>query len=177
MPELQETIKQIKKLHVDAIYEKKKHFNAANRKNKYHLHLGCPAILINIILGSALFFVFTEQWPTLIKWAGGLLCLLAAILVGLATFLNPKRIAQGHHHIANRYLNIAKKCDRLIAYHRDGVLCKEEVIARLEEIAQEYTNVTNDANAFPTSEKDYQRAKKGIEEGEEDYTEEELNRS
>jgi hypothetical protein len=50
----------LRKIKVDALYGKKKHFNSADRKEKNHYRIGVPLVVINILTGSILFYVITD---------------------------------------------------------------------------------------------------------------------
>ncbi len=43
---------EIRKVRTNALYEKKKHYNAADRKAKYRMRLGIPPSVIRLGLGS-----------------------------------------------------------------------------------------------------------------------------
>lgn len=170
--ELQETTKQLKKVKVDALYGKKKHFNAADRKKTYHYWLGLPVVIINLFVGSILFkILFSSEGTVLIP---AVLAFIAALLSGLQTYFNFYQKAEGHRKIGNRYLTVFKHCCRIEAYIKDEVLNKEGIIKNLEDVAKEIDAINRDAEAFPTSDSDFRKAQKGIKAGEEDYTEEEL---
>ena len=72
-------------------------------------------------------------------------------------------------------LSLMKKCDRIQGYILDNIMTNIELINRIEEIAIEIDNINTEAESFPTNNSDYELAKKGIESGEETYTEQELN--
>jgi len=169
-----ETLKQLKKIKVDALYGKKKHFNAADRKNLYHPEIGVPSILINIIAGSTLFKIMYEQkgsvlWPAILAF-------IAAILTGLQTYFDFKSKVAGHRAIGNRYLEIYKRCKRMEAYIEDSIVTQQDkIIEMIESIAKEIDIINRDAEAFPTSPADYGEAREGVKDGEEFYTNEELN--
>lgn len=172
---MENTIEKIKRIKVDTLYGKKKHFNAANRKEKYHLCLGIPLLVINVITGSVLFATLTLDTVTWIKYIPLTLTLIATLLGALQTFFNLQKKVEGHRRVGNKYLAILKRCDRLQGYIADNIISNEDVIRHLEEISQGVDTVNIEAESYPTSDKDYQLAKKGIESGEETYTETELN--
>lgn len=169
------TRSRLKRIKVDALYGKKKHFNAADRHEKRHFNIGIPLVIINVLIGSILFYVLIENQDNWIKYIPLILALAASLLSGFQTFLNPQKKVEGHRRVGNRYLAIMKKCDRLLAYIGDKIINEEPLIARIEEISTEVEEVNKEAESFPTNEKDYNKAKEGIEGGEENYTEVELN--
>ena len=54
---MQNTIKQLKKLRTDAIYGKKKHYNAASRKREHNRNIVIAQILISATTGTSLLHV------------------------------------------------------------------------------------------------------------------------
>jgi len=75
MSEAKSIIKKVKELRVDVLYGKKKHFNAADRKQQWNIRLGLPVVLINIIVGSLLFAILSDEVPDWSKWVGAFLAL------------------------------------------------------------------------------------------------------
>jgi len=168
------TIKRVKRLRTDAIYGKKAQFNAAERKDAYHNGLGAPVIIFTIIVGGGFFATLLKDFPDKMKYVGGGLGLLSAVLAGLQTYHRFSAIAEGHRSIGTRYLAVAKKCGNVIAYSKDGSYSDEQLQAKVDQLTEEYGTVAQDANGFPTSDRDYRRARRGVRDGEEVYTEQEL---
>lgn len=171
---MEKTITNLKKLKVDALYGKKKHFNAASRKESLHYWIGVPLILLNVITGSVLFFILTDNVANGLKYVPIVLAFVAAILSAFQTYFNFDKKAEGNKRIGNRYLAVMKRCDRVAAYHSDNAISDQELVSKIEEIAEEMNSIDHDAEAYPTKNEDYEKAKKGIEAGEETYTEGEL---
>lgn len=172
---MKETTGKLAKIKVDALYGKKKHFNAADRKEGYHYQIGVPLIVVNVLTGSVIFYVLTDGTTNWVKYVPLYLALIAALLSGFQTYLNLQQKVEGHRRIGNRYLAVMKRCDRLQAYIADEAIPSSEVINRIEAIAIESEAINQDAEAFPTNNSDYTLAQKGISNGEETYTEAELN--
>lgn len=170
------TTDKLKRIKVDALYGKKKHFNAADRNEKYHYRIGIPLLFINILTGSVLFYVIKDGATNWIKYVPLVLALVAAFLSGFQTYFNLQKKVEGHRRVANKYLAVMKKCDRLQGYIADKMIIAEEnLISKIEDISVEIDNINTEAEGFPTTKKDYRLAQKGIESGEENYTEAELN--
>jgi len=169
------TTDKLKRIKVDALYGKKKHFNAADRNEKKHFRIGVPLVVINILTGSILFYVITDGASNWVKYVPLVLALVAALLSGFQTYLNLQKKVEGHRRVGNKYLSVMKKCDRLQGYIADNVIANEDLINRIEEISIEIDGINVEAESYPTSNADYQLAKKGIESGEETYTDNELN--
>ena len=169
------TTDKLKRIKVDALYGKKKHFNAADRNEKNHYWIGIPLIIINILTGSILFYVITDGASNWIKYIPLVLALISALLSGFQTYLNLQKKVEGHRRVGNKYLAIMKRCDRLQGYIKDQVISNDDLISRIEDIATEIGSINIEAESYPTNNSDYLLAKKGIENGEEEYTEKELN--
>jgi len=170
-----ETMEKIKRIRVDAIYGKKKHFNAADRKEKYHKWIGIPLLSINVLIGSVLFYLLTDGAENWVKYVPLILTVIATFLSVIQTFFNYSKQVEGHRRVGNNYLAIMKKSERLIAYMNDGAIDKTKVIEELESLGEAIDQVNKEAEGFPTSNKDYLLAQQGIGDGEESYTETELS--
>jgi len=165
---------EVKKLKVDSLYGKKIHFNAAIRNHRWHCRLGVTVLVVSTIVGSSLFALLGRTIPEPAKWCGAGLSLIAALAAGIQTFFHFEKQAHAHNAIGLRYLSLAKRCSRLLAAYGDETVTGIELRNELEKIAREYDAVTGDAAALSVSRKDYLKARKGFQEGEESYTEREL---
>lgn len=172
---MKNTEDKLRKIKVDALYGKKKHFNAADRNEKNHYRIGVPLVVINILTGSILFYVITDGASNWIKYVPLVLALISSLLGGFQTYLNLQKRVEGHRRVGNKYLAIMKKCDRLQGYIADNATTNEDIISRIENIANDIEAVNIEAETYPTNNSDYELAKNGIEYGEEEYTEKELN--
>lgn len=172
---MNKTFDKLKKIKIDALYGKKKHFNAADRKERMHYCIGIPLILINILTGSILLYVITDWYTNWIKYVPLFLAFVSAILSALQTYLDLQKKVEGHRRIGNSYLAVMKKTDRLQWYFSDEIISNQDFIEKIEEISEEIALINNQAESYPTSDCDYYKAQKGIESGEENYTDNELN--
>jgi glutamine synthetase type III len=160
----------IKEQEVDALYEKKKHFNAAERKQKYNLQLGLPVVVINTIVGSIIFLALGNIFPNWVTWIAAVLALCSAILAGIQTFFNyPVQIA-GHKDTAAKYLALGKEYKRLRAAYNDNLFELKEVYDKLEQLSKKHELINKDGSAFSTNYGDYQKARDSFQQ-EESYTE------
>ena len=171
---MENSLANLKKIKVDALYGKKKNFNAADRKERTHYWIGIPLIVLNVLTGSVLFYLLTEGVTNWIKYVPIFLAFVAAILSAFQTYFNFDKKAEGNRRIGNRYLVVMKRCDRAAAFHADKTITDQEFALMIDEIATEMASIDKDAEAFPTKKCDYELAKKGIEGGEETYTQGEL---
>jgi hypothetical protein len=164
------TIEEVQNLRVDALYGKKKHYNAADRKKRYHTRLGVTQVVLNVLLGSYLFGATSIAMPNALNWVVGILALVSATSAALQTFYNFERQAELHRSIGTRYLAVAKECSRIIAYHRDGAIGATALREQLEQLAQTCNQINADSEKCPTSDQDYEKAQQAFASGEEAYT-------
>ena len=167
----------LRRVRVDCLHGKRKHFNAADRKRRHHLCLGVPVLAIGIVSGSTLFALLGNTVPEFAKWIGAFLALASALLAGLQTFFNFRKAVEGHCTMATRYLDLAKRVELLLAAHTDDVINAADLFKEAELVVTEYADITRDASVFSTSRKDYDLDRKGFEDGEEEYTKKELEES
>ena len=163
------TIEEAEKLRVDALYGKKKHYNASDRKRCYHSALGVTQIVLNVLLGSYLFGMGSIAYPDSLNIVVAILALVSATAAALQTFYNFERQAELHRSIGTRYLAVAKECSRIIAYHRDAAISATALREQLEQLAVTCDQINADGEKCPTSKRDYRKAQIGFS-AEEEYT-------
>ncbi len=164
----------LKKIKADAAFGKKKHFNAAERKQFYHYWIGVPLVVVNLIMGTTLFITLTENAQGWVKYIPVVLAFVAALLGGLQTYFNYNKKVEGHLRTGNDYLAVMKKCGRLQGYISENLIVREKIIDLIEELGEEMSRINKSAESYTTSKKDYVKAKQGIDSGEEAYSETEL---
>lgn len=138
------------------------HFGAAERNAKANLWLGVPVLALNVILGSVFVALVSEEIDAAWKWISAVMSLLSAFLVALLTFFKPQQGNQKHRELANRYLAIDREAELVLASYNDGVIELAGVRASAEDLNAKYETLNQDANDYPTSDKDFKRAKKKI---------------
>lgn len=154
------TVEVIEKLRWNSHLGKHSHFEASKRGRDYHVFVGLPIVIINVLLGSLLFALVRESMPDWSKWLGGILALVAAVLGAVQTFFNFKSNYEGHRSVGNQYLSIARECERLLALHFDGKLTLDHLSEQIQKLNEHYEKVNADAEKFIITEKDYQKALK-----------------
>jgi hypothetical protein len=169
-----EVARRLQELRVSAIYEKKKHFNAGDRKRGYHVRLGLASVVVGIISGSALVGALSTTSETLFLWIGLALTLAAAMLAALQTFFNFERQAEGHCSLGASYLHIGQEVAAVLAKRRDDLWTPAECALELDRLLARYQKLTKEAQALRTNSSDYQKAQDGVEAGEEEYTAREM---
>ena len=172
MVDSQNLILEIKKTRVNAMYGKKRHYNASDRKRRAHHWLTYSVLVLNIVTGSVLFGVMKKQlWEDF----PALLALSSAILIGTEEYFKFGKHAGEHHSIASRYLGLQRECAGLVALHADGAVGDAELKRRFGSIQTALTEIDTSAAAYPTNAKDYNISRAGVADGEERYTDAELN--
>jgi hypothetical protein len=120
--------------------------------------------------------VLAEMIPEWVKFVDAFLALAAAVLSSLQTFFGWAKQAEGHNTLGARYLALLNECKWLMAKYIDGLMPVEDFVKAFEDIKQHHANLTQEANIYPTSDADYRKAQAGIQNGEEDYTNKEIER-
>ncbi|MFA7290263.1 MAG: SLATT domain-containing protein [Melioribacteraceae bacterium] len=168
------TIKSLKKIKIDSLYRKKKHFNATDRIEKSHFSIGLPLIVINVITGSILFSILTDNEITWIKYIPPIFSFIAAILSSFQTYFNFPKIVEGHRRVGNKFLSVMKQCDILQSFIADNLINDENLILEIKNLTNIVEEINKEAESYPTSKKDFLLAKQEIDSGDETYTETEL---
>jgi hypothetical protein len=157
-----ETIRELEELRIDARLGKDKHFSAAERTKNFNVIFGLPVIVINVLLGS---IFFTELMSEGIRETfGPILAFLAAALGAIHTFFNFHKSMEGHRAVGNRYIEVSRKCRTLIRGFYDGHVSRPELWKELNKLLAAYNGINAEAEAFPTSRRDFERARQKKEE-------------
>lgn len=172
---MENTIIQLKKLRADAVYGKKKHYNAAVRKRKNNNRIVITQIVISAITGTSLLYVVFGQENKITEVIALLLSIITAILAGLQKALNLEKQATGNTTAADMYLRSIKNINMVLAIIEDNKLSEKSAILELEKITNSISEANEVASQFTTNDYDYQKAQEGIQNGEESYTKEDLN--
>lgn len=137
-----------------------RHFESAGRHDSWNSWIGVPVVLVNVLLSSVFFWALTEDIPQIMKWVAAFLALVAAMLSGLQTFFSFSRMFEGHRRLGNRYLEIMRETERVIALKKDRAIEEDEFMARAENLFRSYQQINRDGEGFPTKQKDFEKALK-----------------
>jgi pyocin large subunit-like protein len=171
---MEHVIKQLKQFKTDAIYEKKKHYNAADRKRRWYKWVSITQIVLNAITGTTLFTVVFGEGSKVAEILALIFTIAATILASVQKIGDFENQAQGNAKVADMYLRISKKINLILNFIKDGTLTNQEIVEKAEEIRSEISQANEIGSQFPTNQKDYNKAQEGIKNGEENYTDEEL---
>ena len=171
---MEHVIKQLRQFKADAIYEKKKHYNAADRKRNYYKWVSITQIVLNAITGTTLFTVVFGEGSKVAEILALIFSIAATILASVQKIGDFENQAQGNAKVADMYLRISKKINLTLNFIKDGALANQDIVEKAEEIRSEISQANEIGSQFPTNQKDYNKAQEGIKNGEENYTDEEL---
>lgn len=171
---MEHVIKQLKQFKADAIYEKKKHYNAADRKRRCYKWVSITQIVLNAIAGTTLFTVVFGEGSKMAEILALIFTIAATILASVQKIGDFENQAQGNAKAADMYLGISKKINLILNFIKDGALTNQEIVEKAEEIRSEISQANEIGSQFSTNQKDYNKAQEGIKNGEENYTDEEL---
>lgn len=143
----------------DCSHSAKAQFNAAARWRIYHWWLGIPATVLSAAASASL----VAEFP----WLSAVLALLAAILTALLTFLKPAAQAAKHHDAGNQYLDIRNAARRIRNIHLAQACEGGPGREMVEALAIRHGDHNRASPQF--SDSDFEKARKGIEEGEATY--------
>ena len=171
---MENVIKQLKQFKTDAIYEKKKHYNAADRKRKCYKWISIAQIVLNAFAGTTLFTVVFGEGSKVAEILAFIFTIVATIFASVQKIGDFENQAQGNAKAAAMYLRISKRVNLTLNFIKDGALSNQEIVEKAEEIRSEISQANEIGTQFPTNQTDYKKAQEGIKNGEENYTDEEL---
>ena len=164
----------IQKIKIDAAYGKKKHANAADRKEKKFHRINVTLIVINVVAVSAFFYVVINTGEKFVTTIALFINFIAVVLSWLQTYLNYQKVIQGHYRISNKYLSAMKKCVRLQAYLVSDIMENKDIQKIVDDLGEQVDQINQEAVEYPTNYSDYKTAHDGINNDEEEYTQKEL---
>ncbi|MGI6672071.1 MAG: SLATT domain-containing protein [Christensenellales bacterium] len=164
------TIVELRKIRANATIEKKKHYNAAERKNKKLSKLQAVTIFISVANGSLLFFVLKQNTQVLVV-VSMVLALVNSLILGLLKHFDLSSKYKENRRAGDTYNAIVRRIDMCIAHYEDKYIDDQTLWGQSNEIRNEYDLAISEYSFASTSSKDYQKAISGIDKGEENYSE------
>ena len=153
------TVRDLSLLYTNAHLSKTRHFEAARRTQRTNKLIVSGNVLINIVLGSMLFSLLVFELPVFAKWIGAVLSLGAVLCGFLQLSSNLIKLFDGHRSLGNRYLSFARKCEYVLGQHYDNLIKLMELSSQIPKLHEIYNQINIDAETFPTSRRDYKKAK------------------
>lgn len=152
-------LSECERIEEDSEQSAKRHFNAASRWSNYHNRLGIPSVLIAAIASA---FSFSAEHVL-----GGILAATTASLTAILTFLKPSERSSSHTSFGNQYLRLRNEA----RIFREIDIPSSKDTEKLKEQLLQFAERRDDLNesAPMTIEADYNKANKGIEDGQTEY--------
>lgn len=157
----QRLVDELHRIEEDALFSSKGHFNASQRWKTANSWLGIPTAIMSGLAGASALSQFDHH-----NVVAGALALLVGAITAVVTFLNPSEQSATHRGFGNRFNALKNKCR--LAAQLDGVqLSPTELRQTVIELSTERDQLNEDSPGI--SRAAFERARKGIEEGEADY--------
>lgn len=166
---MKNTLDELNKFRIDCMYGKKKHYNARDRFAGYHWKMGVAIVILTAIMGTSVYCSLSQSEILVAQIIVSFFVVINAVLVALQTYLNFEKRALRHKVTADRYLSLMKEAKRLIAYYQDGNKTMDDIQIEFERLCREAKEIQKDEPE--TSRRDYQKARDGIKDSEEVYSE------
>jgi len=150
-----------KRMEEDSLHTSRNHFISGNFWRSIYLFFGITNTLVAALAGSiALYF---EEEITLVAF----LAIIVAIISGIITFLNPSEKASKYKSKGDEFLALRSE---FRIFRNIDILNLEDI----NEIKAKFDFLVNKKNqltksSLPISKRHYEKAKKGIENGEAEY--------
>ena len=157
-----EIIKEAQRIEESALYSAKGHFVAANFWTNFHLWIGIPMVLLAAIAGASALSQFDPK-----HIVAGIISIIVAALSGVMTFLNPNEKASTHLNAGNNYDALQNKVRMFWSIDCWKEESEQVLTEKLKYLSEQKDRLNQSSPQIPRWA--YQRAKKGILEGEADY--------
>ncbi|NVK36168.1 MAG: SLATT domain-containing protein [Rhodobacteraceae bacterium] len=155
-----------RKLTVDVLYSEKGHFAAASFWSKLYFCLGLPAAVLAAAAGAIFFGKSDDLIP-------GLFAFGAAILTAVTTFLNPQERADKHHLAGIQYSNLRRELRQFVQIELNSEIDSDKKQEKLKKFTKQIHSVQSQSPAIPYF--SWKSAKKMLQQGSAEYTDEELD--
>lgn len=147
---------EMQRIEEDCIHSGKAHFNAGARWTALNSWLGVPSVILSALAGTAFF----KDYATI---AGGMSAIVA-ILTSLMTFLKPSERGAAHKSAGDQYLTLRNDARIFREIEIDQAGDASAAIVTLATFTKRRNELNQASPLF--SNRDFQRAKKGIDAGE-----------
>ncbi len=120
------------------------HHKSSSFFNSWHLFLGIPVVIVSALLGGSIAEVFFEDSERNTKIVTAILGVLAAVLAGIQTFINPASRSKQHHTSAAAFGAIRREVEQLKTVQNNSIdlnKCLEEVREKWNLALQEAPNL------------------------------------
>jgi len=160
---MNEVIEELKKeslrIEEDVTFSGKRHFNAASRWEGYHNKLGIPSTALSAVAGLSAF----ADYPTL----AGIIAISTAAITAVFTFLKTDERASKHRAVGNGYFSLKNEARIFRNIECATITDFEQLKSRIVELSDRRNQLNEQAPE--TTDDDFQTARAGIEEGQQEY--------
>jgi hypothetical protein len=155
-------VKEAQRVEEDSLQSSKRHFVTAAFWTNFHLWVGIPTAILSGIAGASALSHFDHH-----NVVAGILAITVAALTAVTTFLNPTQKAGSHMDAGNKYnaLRNAARIFREIDCHETS--SDRDLSKRLKELTKQRDELNQKSPITPRWA--FEKARKGIEEGEAEY--------
>ena len=161
---LEAIIKEAKRIEENCLHTSKSHFVVAHFWTNFHLLIGIPTAVLAAIAGTVAFASFKYSNNN----TAGVLSIIVCILSAVATFLNPKECSNIHLMAGNNYDSLLTRVRIFWTIDCRREESTEILTEKLKEFSTERDRLNRECPQPPKWA--YKKAKKGIDEGEAEYT-------
>lgn len=155
-------MKEARRVEEDSLYSAKGHFIAASFWSNFHLWMGVPTAVLAVIAGASAFLEFASH-----NIVAGILAIIVTALATVTIFLNPNEKANSHQNAGNRYNSLRNKSRIFCDIYCYGENPDQELVKVLEELVKHRDELNQNSPQIPRWA--YEKATKGVEEGEASY--------
>ncbi len=155
-------VDEAKRIEEDCLYSAKGHFEAANKWRNIHRYLGLPAVVLAALSGVSALTQFSYH-----EIITAFMAIVVAALTAIITFLNPNEKTCSHQDAGNKYNSLRNR----VRIFREIDIVNESSIDKLTKILKEFSCLRNELNqnSLQIPREAYEKARKGVEEGEAEY--------
>lgn len=151
----------LEKLRNNSHLGKHKHFAAADRCKRWDEVFSYSIVIINFTIVFAHILLIIEKLHDIrIMIAVGAISFLAAILGIIEIRSNFHKAFEAHRKIGNEYLEVARECEKNIAFFNSAQMTVAELTKAIKEINEKYNQINSLAEGFPTTQSDFDKARK-----------------
>lgn len=155
-------IKEAKRVEEDSLHSAKGHFVAASFWMNFHLWIGVPTVALAAIAGASALSEFGNH-----NIIAGILSIIVVALTAVTTFLNPNEKTNFHQNAGSKYNSLRNEARVFREIDSCGEASDQELTRQLKELAKQRDKLNQSSPQIPRWA--YERARKGIEEGEAKY--------
>jgi hypothetical protein len=166
---LEEIIKEAKRIEENAQYSSKGHFAAAHFWKNFHLWIGIPIVLFSAIAGASALSKFDPS-----HIIAGVLSIIVTALSGVLTFINPNKNENIHFNAGNNFDSLQNKVRMFWTIDCWKGEAEEVLTEKLKNFSEQKDRLNQSCPQIPKWA--YNKAKKGIQEGEAEYRADKLSK-